>query len=55
MSELWATEQAANNYKCLTYVAKTIANLTTHSRKPGDYNGTIIFEVDIMKTHPQSI
>ena len=35
--------------KCFTYVAKTIANSTTYSRKPGDYNGTIIFEFDIMK------
>ena len=33
---------------CFTYVTKTIANLTTYSRKPGDYNGTIIFENDIM-------
>ena len=31
------------------YVTKTIANSTTYSRKPGDYNGTIIFEFDIMK------
>ena len=31
------------------YVTKTIANLTTYSRKPGDYNGIIIFEIDIMK------
>ena len=35
--------------KCFTCVTKTIANLTTYSRKPGDYNGTIIFEIDIMK------
>ena len=35
--------------KCFTCVTKTIANLTTNSRKPGDYNGTIIFEIDIMK------
>ena len=35
--------------KCFTYVTKTIANSTTYSRKPGDYNGTIIFEFDIMK------
>ena len=34
-----------------TYVTKTIANLTTYSRKPGDYNGSIIFEIDIMKSH----
>ena len=35
--------------KCFTYVAKTIANSTTYSRNPGDYNGNIIFEFDIMK------
>ena len=35
--------------KCFTYVTKTIANLTTYRRKLGDYNGTIIFEIDIMK------
>ncbi len=35
--------------KCFTNVTKTFANLTTYSRKPGDYNGTIIFEIDIMK------
>ena len=35
--------------KCFTYVAKSIANSTTYSRKPGDYNGTIIFEFDILK------
>ena len=35
--------------KCFTCVTKTIANLTTYSRKPGDYSGTIIFEIDIMK------
>ena len=31
------------------YVTKTIANSTTYNRKPGDYNGTIVFEFDIMK------
>ena len=35
--------------KRFTYVAKTRANLTTYSRKPENYNGTIIFEIDIMK------
>ena len=35
--------------KCFTCFTKTFANLTTYSRKPGDYNGTIIFEIDIMK------
>ena len=36
--------------KCFTYVAKTIANSTTYSRKSGDYNGTIIFEFDVNLT-----
>ena len=35
--------------KCFTYVNKTCANLTTYSKKPENYNGTIIFEIDIMK------
>ena len=35
--------------KCFTYVTKTIGNSTTYIRKPGNYNGTIIFEFDIMK------
>ena len=35
--------------KCFTWYTKTFANLTTYSRKPGNYNGTIIFENDIMK------
>ena len=35
--------------KCFTDVTKTCANLTTYSRKPENYNGTIIFEIDIMK------
>ena len=35
--------------KCFTYVTKTCPNLITYSRKPGNYNGTIIFEIDIMK------
>ena len=35
--------------KFFTYVTKTCANLTTYSRKPENYNGTIIFEIDIMK------
>ena len=36
--------------KCFTYATKTFANSTTYSRKPGDYNGTIIFEIDIIPT-----
>ena len=35
--------------KCFTYVTKTCANLTTYSRKLENYNGTITFEIDIMK------
>ena len=35
--------------RSFTYVTKTRANLATYSRKPGNYNGTIIFEIDIMK------
>ena len=35
--------------KCFTSARKTRANLTTYSRKPENYNGTIIFEIDIMK------
>ena len=35
--------------KYFTCVTKTIANLATYSRKPENYNGTIIVEFDIMK------
>ena len=35
--------------KSFTYVTETIANLTMYSRKVGDYNGTLIFEIDDMK------
>ena len=35
--------------KFFTYVTKTRSNLYTYSRKPGNYNDTIIFEIDIMK------
>ena len=35
--------------KFFTYVTKTHANLTTYNRKPENYNGTIISEIDIMK------
>ena len=48
--ELLDTSSSSNHScKCFTYVTKTIANSTTSSRKPGDYDGTIIFEIDIMK------
>ena len=39
----------ANKGKCFTYLTKTRANSTTYSRKPGNFNGTISFEIDIMK------
>ena len=32
---------------------ETRAILTTYSRKPENYNGTIIFEIDIMKNSSQ--
>ena len=35
--------------KFFTYVTKTRANLTTYSRRLENYNGTNIFEIDIMK------
>ena len=35
--------------KCFTYLTKTRANSTTYSRKLGNFNGTISFEIDIMK------
>ena len=38
--------------KCFTYVTKTCAHLSTCSRKPGNYNGTIIFVIDIIKLLP---
>ena len=36
-------------YKFFTYVIKTHAKLSMYSRKLGNYNGTIIFEIDFMK------
>lgn len=39
----------SSSRKFLTYVTKTRPNLATYSRKLGNYNGTIIFEIDIMK------
>ena len=45
----WTQFGASYLCKCFTYVTKTCANLTTYSRKPENYNGTIIFEIDIMK------
>ena len=35
--------------KFFTYVTKTRAHLSTYSRKPWNYNDTIIIEIDIMK------
>ena len=48
MVDEWKT-WTRDSHKCFTYVTKFIANLTTYSRKQGDYNGTIIFEINIMK------
>ena len=46
----WKNQTAYNSArKSFTFVAKTRANLTIYSRKPENYNGTIIFEIDIMK------
>ena len=33
----------------LRYVTKICANLSMYSRKPGNYIGTIIFEIDIIQ------
>ena len=35
--------------KFVTYVTKTHPHSSTYSRKPENYNGTNIFEIDIMK------
>ena len=35
--------------KFFTYVTKTRPNLPIYSRKPENYNGTIIFKIDIIK------
>ena len=35
--------------KCFLYTTKTRPNLATYTRKPGNNNGTIVFEIDIMK------
>ena len=43
--------EASPTGKCFTYVTKTRANLT-YSRNPENYNGTINFEIDIMKNSP---
>ena len=45
ISVIWAS------YK--PHVTKTHPNWTTYSRKLGNYNGTIIFEIDIMKNSSQ--
>jgi len=39
----------SSSSKFFTYVTKTYPNLPTYSRKLGNYNGTIIFDIDIMK------
>ena len=42
----------SSSRKFLTYVTKTRPNLAKYCRKLGNYNGTIIFEIDIMKSSP---
>ena len=42
-------EVEGSSGKCFTYVTKTCANLATFNRKPENYYGTIIFEINIMK------
>ena len=41
--------------KFFTYVTKPRPNLSTQSRKPGDYYGTTIFVISFVKTSLQSI
>ena len=36
-------------------VTKTMANLTTFSKKPGNYNGNIIFEIDMKNSSPLNV
>ena len=38
-----------SRHKFFTYVTKTCAHLSKYSRKPGNYNGTIAFVINIMK------
>ena len=40
--------------KFFTYVTKPRAHLSTYSRKLGNYNDTIIFEIDIIKKQKRS-
>ena len=42
----------SSSRKFLTYVTKTRPNLPANSRKLGNYNSTIIFEIDMMKILP---
>ena len=35
--------------KCFSHVTKTRPNFTTYTRKPGNNNGTFIFDIDIIK------
>ena len=49
LTKITVNEEGVCAGKFFTYVTKTRANLTIHSRKPKNYNGTIIFEIDIMK------
>ena len=45
---LWIRKPISKS-KFFTHVTKTCVNLNKYSRKPENYNGTIIFEIDIIK------
>ena len=49
LTKITVNEEGVCAGKFFTYVIKTCANLTTYSRRLENYNGTIIFEIDIMK------
>jgi hypothetical protein len=50
---LYEIRRAYHVCKFFTYVTKTCAKLTTYSRKLENYNGIIIFEIDIMRKSSQ--
>ena len=42
--------------KCFSHVTKTCPNFTTYTRKPGNNNGTFIFDIDtIKKSYPVNL
>ena len=59
LNEVKAIALSSGEILCAIYckrfmnVVKTIANSTIYCRKPGDCNGTIIFEIDVMKNSSQ--